>query len=87
MVVCTLESMKEDEAFDLIWSKMSSTAETLDIQQPQLPCTRKAPKSYDDGLAEGDFHNDIVANYRQYYYEAIDLATNSIKKRFNQPGY
>ena len=53
---------------------MSSTAETLDIQEPQLPRRRKAPKRYDDDLAEGDFHNDVKAYYHQYYFEAIDVA-------------
>ena len=41
-------------------SKMSSTAETLDIQEPKLPHTKKAPIRYDDGQVEGDFYNDAI---------------------------
>jgi len=66
---------------------MSSTIENLDIQELRLPCRRKTPKMYDDGLAEGDFHDDVKVHYCQYYFEAIGLAVNSIKNRFNQPGY
>jgi len=40
----------------------------------------------DDGT-EGDFLTDVKSYYRQQYFEAIDLVVNSIKDRFDQPGY
>lgn len=40
-----------------------------------------------EGLTESEFHDDPKAYFRQLYYEAVDLVTNCIKDRFDQPGY
>ena len=39
-----------------------------------------------DGLAESEFHDDPKIYFRQHYFEALDLAVNCIKDRFDQPG-
>ena len=55
--------------------------------EPQLPRRSKRPRRYDDGLAESEFHDTPKAHFRQHYFEALDLAVNCIKDRFDQPGY
>ena len=87
MVVRTLQALRSNELFELLWLKVTKSAETLDVGQPQLPRHCKIPKRYDDGLAKGDFPTDPKALYRQHYFEAIDLVVNCIKDHFEQPGY
>ena len=36
---------------------------------------------------DGNFHSPPEGNYRQIYYEALDLVIEAINSRFNQPGY
>ena len=87
MTVKTLQSIRSSELFELIWSKVSSTAESLDVEEPQLPRRRRIPKRFDDGTSAGDFHSTPKEYYRQHYYEAIDTITTCITDRFDQPGY
>ena len=42
------------------------------------------PKKYEDG---NEIHYEPKTYFQQQYYEAIDLAINCIKDRFQQPGY
>ena len=87
MVVRTLQTLRNVESFDVFWLKVTKSAESLDVGEPQLPHQRKAPRRYDDGSAHGDFHADPKAYYCQHYFEAIDLVVNCITDRFQQPGY
>ena len=87
MTVKTLQSIRSSELFDLFWSKVSSTAESLDVEEPQLPRRRRIPKRFDDGTSAGDFHSTPKEYYRPHYYEAIDTITTCITDRFDQPGY
>ena len=86
MVVRTLSTLRSDESFDMFWSKLISKAELLDIQ-PELPRRRKRPATYEEGLAESEFHDNPKTFSRQHYFEGIDLAFTCIKDRFRQPGY
>ena len=45
------------------------------------------PKRLDDGNAAPEYPSTAKDMYRQSYYEALDLAVNSISQRFNQPGF
>jgi hypothetical protein len=86
MVVRTLVTLRSDDSFELFWLKVTKRAESLELE-PQLPRRTKRPRRYDDGLAESEFHDDPMAYFRQHYFEALDLAVNCIKDRFDQPGY
>ena len=57
------------------------------VDEPQLPCRRRLPARYDDGLASHEFHDSPMHYYRQLYYEAIDTMVSCLKDRFEQPGY
>ena len=89
MTVATLQSLRSDTDFDIFWTKVEGIRESLDVDEPTLPrnSKRKVPKRYDDGASEGDHPRNCKDFYRKEYYEALDLIINSIKSRFDQPGY
>lgn len=87
MTFGTLKSLRNDLSYDLFWTKVNQTAFNLDVNEPQLPRRRKVPRRYDNGLSEGDHHDNPKSLYRQKYYEAIDLIVACIEDRFNQPSY
>jgi len=67
MTVQTMKPMRSDEMHDLFWEKVTQRASSLGINDPQLPCCRKRPRRYDDGISEGDFHITPKAYFRQSY--------------------
>ena len=87
MTVETLDSICNDASFHHFWQFTKKKAESLDIEEPRLPKQRKTPKRFDDGTSAGEFNSSPVSFYKQIYYEVLDLMINSIKQRFNQPGY
>lgn len=66
---------------------MKFTRSSLDVKEPQVPRKRKVPRRVEDGTAEAEFFTDCKQYYHQQFYEALDLIVNSIKDRFDQPGY
>ena len=87
MTVATLNSMHSDDQFNLFWDVVVLKAEQLGVDEPQLPRRRKLPRRYDDGSSSGDFPSTPKAHFKPVYFEAIDLITNCIQERFDQPGY
>ena len=87
MTVATLNSMRSDDQFDLFWDLVVLKAEELGVDEPKLPRKRKLPHRYDDGSSSGDFPSTPKAHFKPAYFEAIDLITNCIQERFDQPGY
>ena len=59
----------------------------LEIEEPQLPRRRKAPRRFEQGTGEAEFHATPKGMYRQTYFEVLDSAVASITARFDQPGY
>ena len=59
----------------------------FDIDAPTLSRKRHAPRQLQIGLTDGNFHSPPEDTYRQIYYEALDLVSEAINSRFNQPGY
>ena len=87
MVITTLQSLRTEDSYSLFWEKVTTTAESLDVADPQLPRQRKMPKRYDDSTSQAYFHPIPKVHYRQIYYEAIDNIINLLQYRFEQPGY
>ena len=87
MTVCTLQSVRNAEMFELFWTKVIKMASDVNVNDPVLPRQRKTPRRYDYGTAEGDFPTDVQALYRPIFFEALDLVISGIKARFDQPGY
>ena len=59
----------------------------LDISEPELPRKRKAPRRIEIEEGESHFPATVEEHYCRYYFEVLDLTINSIKQRFDQPGY
>ena len=87
MTVQTLQSIRNDETFHLFWEKVSLLANSLEVDEPQLPCHRKRPNRYEEGTLAGSFPSSAKDLYHQQYFEVIDLVTACVKDRFDQPGY
>ena len=66
MVIHTLQSIRNDESFDLFWSRVRNTAD-------KLPRKHKVPRRFESGLSEGHFHDDVKDLYRLHYFETLDL--------------
>ena len=87
MTVATLNSMRSDDQFARFWDLAILKAEELGISEPQLPRQRKLPRRYDDGSASAHFPSTPKAHFKPAYFEAIDLITNCVQERFDQPRY
>ena len=87
MTMSTLASLRNDERFDLFWEKVTKMATERDVDEPKLPRQRKRPARYEQGRAPPEFHSTAKEFYRPIYYEGPDLIVQTIKDRFDQPGY
>ena len=45
------------------------------------------PPAHFEGTAVPEYSSDGKTMFRQMYFEAINLITNAVKDRFNQPGF
>ena len=44
MVIDTLQSIRNDKSYELFWEKALKSADSLDVDEPQLPRKRKTPR-------------------------------------------
>ena len=56
----------------------------LDINEPQLPRKRKAPRCFEEGNAPSEFPLSVEDEYHRVYF---DLSVMSIRNRFDQKGF
>ena len=91
--ITTLQSIRDDDSFDLFWEKVRKHATRLNVDNPKLTRVRKQPSNLNDyfGYGKGKdkdarFQTTKDA-YRKHYFEAFDLAINSIQQRFDQKDY
>ena len=87
LTVKTLESLQTSGNFDLFWQKLEKTREELDVDKPEPARRRKVPKRFEQGSAPPEFPVSLKDEYRQVYFEALDLAVTSIRSRFDQKGF
>ena len=83
----TMQKLRNDESFDLLWSNVNSKADELEIGPPELPRKRKRPARFDSGIAEHEFPTEIKTHYRQIYFETLDTVMSCLEKRFLQGDY
>ena len=87
LTIRTLESIRNGESFDLL-EKLGKDRESLEVNDPIVPRKRKVPQRFEIGTSTVDNQPTTSKSlYRQQYYEALDLITNCVRSRFNQPGY
>ena len=82
----TLQSIRNDESLDMFWEKVLKVASEVDVNDPVLPRRRKAPR-LEEGSALPEYPPSPKDMYRRVYFEALDLLMQTIKDRFDQPGY
>ena len=70
MTMQTLESLRNDQSFNLFWTKVNQFASLPHANEPQLPRQRKRPRRFEEGTSQGSFHQTPKDYYRQYYFEA-----------------
>ena len=87
LTVITLQKIRNDQSFELLWKKVENKASLLGISDPQLPHKRKAPRRLDHGTAAPEYPSSPFDHYKIIYFESLDLITNYIESRFEQPGY
>ncbi len=87
LTVKTLQTIRTEADFNLFWKKAEMKRLKLNIDEPQLPRRRKIPKRFEQGTSVEEYPDSVESLYRQVYFEAIDLAMNSIKSRFDQEGF
>ena len=90
MTVKTLNSIRDDESFKLIWQRVIQESKSRGVNEPQLLRKGRAPKTIEEcigGTAQPEFQMSVEDHYRMIYYEALDLVTLCIKNRFDQQDY
>ena len=83
----TLQRMRDEETFNLFWTMVQQLASKYDVGEPNLPRRRKVPRHLEVGSTEPEHPSSPKEYYKRIYYEALDLAINCIRSRFDQPGY
>ena len=82
----TLESIRNDESFDLFWEKVLTHAKRLDVNEPTLPRQRSQPRSMlDYWYRKGKEAIQTCPKdlYCKLYFEDFDTVINCIKDRFD----
>ena len=87
----TMISIRNDEIYDLFWDLVNKKASNRGANSPTMPRKKRAPDRLNEyfgyGPAEPSSSSGPEDIYRKHYYEALDLAINSMKQRFNQKDY
>ena len=68
-----LQSLRDEDKFNLFYTMVLQDQVRFDVQPPSLPKKRKMPRRFETGASSGDFHTTPEYHYRQIYYEALDL--------------
>ena len=87
LTVKTLESIRNESSFDMLWDKIELRRQALEVDPPVLGRKRKVPQRYCSATYPGDHFESAKHSYRQQYFEAIDLEIHCIHSRFEQPDY
>ena len=89
MTLQTINSLRSESEFELLWQKTVQQAEVLEITQPSLSHKRKRPAKLlnENEASLYDEVSDVKIFYRCIYFDAIDTVTNCIKIRFSQLRY
>ena len=87
LTIETLRGLRTTSMFDLFWEKVDKARDQLDVGDPHLRRRCKAPRRFEQGLAQPEFPVSPKEEYCRLYFEALDLAVTSINSRFDQKGF
>lgn len=81
-VKLVLDAMLEirECGFDTLWENATANAKDLDLEKPQLPRTRRAPKRLEKAAVHQ--FNGPEDYYRKIYFEMVDQVISSLNNRF-----
>jgi hypothetical protein len=77
-----IANMRDDNEFETVWADVSQCANSLELNEPELPRPRKIPRRLDDNSSTQYSHISVMAMYRQRYFEVIDSLTSGLENRF-----
>lgn len=83
----TLQSIRTDDCFTLFWLFVEQKKLSVEVSSPELPRKRKAPERFEVGQGQSDFPCSPKEHYRRIYYQALDMARETIRGRFEQKGF
>ena len=87
LTIDVLKSIRKEDNFKNFYDRVLLHQSEFDIDAPTLCHKRRAPRWLQIGLTDTNFHTTPEYNYREVFYEALDLVIESINSRFNQLGY
>lgn len=90
MTVKALDSIRNNESFNLFWQRVLKESKSRGVSEPQPPKKRSAPKRIEEcicGIAQPEFPKTVEDHYWMIYFEALDLVTSCIKSRFDQQDF
>ena len=65
LIAKTLQSIGSEDNSTLFWQKVTTLAESVELDEPQLPRSRKRPKIFELGEAEAEFSATVKDHYRR----------------------
>ena len=77
----TINSLRSESEFELLWQKTVQQVEVLEITQPSLSHKRKRPAKLlnENEASLYDEVSDVKTFYRRIYFDALDTVTNCMK--------
>ena len=82
----TLSKIRLDDAFSKFWETNLREAKRLEIENPVLLREKQRIIRYAIRNAPAKF-SGVETNYRQIYFEVLDIVISGITSRFNQKNY
>lgn len=77
--VQSLQSIRNDEAYDLFWSYLERRCCKIDVSAPMLPRRKRAPQRLESGEAVPEYPDTEQDHYRRIYFKVIDCSHDSGK--------
>ena len=88
LTTSTLQSIRTTEMFDQFWAQVIQYASGgINVGSPELSRKWKAPRRLEIGCGEPSFAQSPKDLYRRHYFEALDLALEAIRDRFDKDVY
>ena len=83
----TLQGMREEASFRMLFEKVRASKQKLEINDPKLLKKRKVSSHYEEGEAPVEFVSTVKQHYRQIFYQAVDMIVSCIRDRIQQKDY
>ena len=82
----TLEKIRNNRDFDLLWNDLNEKADSVDLRELEQPRRRKVPQKLlenDTASTTYDEVSDVKTYHRHIYFNALDAVINVVKDRFD----